>query len=164
MASCVAIFALGTSDIRAGELEDTTVFTNPEGHHGFHHHHFGLFTGYAEKDSSKSKGGFKTGLEYEYQLSEWLGIRGFVDYEGGKLKDWLYGVGASVHVPNTGLVFFVGGGVEHEGSHDKAILRLDIEYQIHRTENIHIAPTVGYEFPDRGEGAWFAGLMWGVSF
>lgn len=147
----------------AGELEDTTVFTNMEDDPSFHHHHFGIFTGYADKDSKKSKGGFKTGFEYEYQFTEWLGVRGFVDYEAGKLKQWLYGAGASFHIPNTGFVLFAGGGIEQEGSHDQAFFRLDLEYQIHLADHAHIAPVVGYDFPEHGDGAWFMGVMWGFS-
>ncbi len=165
-----AVFGIGliaVSNARAGEQMwsgQPATFTPPAEHHTFHHHHLGVFTGYVEKDAKKKKGGFKTGLEYEYQFLEWLGVRGFVDYEAGDLKKWLYGGGAAFHLPDTGAVFFVGGGNERSGSKNEAFLRLSGEYQFHISEDILMAPTGGYDFPEKGKGAWFAGVMWGVSF
>ena len=78
----------------------------------------------AVKDADKLKDGFKIGLEYEYQFIEWLGVRGFADYEAGKLDKWLFGAGASFHVPKTGLGLFVGGGVETRRGHTDEFFRL----------------------------------------
>ena len=134
------------------------------GGHSFHNHHLGIFNGYARKDDKKVKDGYKIGLEYEYQFSEWFGVRGFLDYEFGDLKKWIYGAGLGIHVPDTGLVLFVGGGVEVKGSHSEAILRLSAEYQFYVSEKIYLAPTAGYDFVNDREGAWFAGVMLGTSF
>jgi hypothetical protein len=132
--------------------------------HTFHNHHLGLFNGYSWKDEKKRKEGYKVGLEYEYQFNEWFGVRGFVDYESGDLKEWLYGAGLALHCPKIPIVLFVGGGAETKGSHSSALLRLSAEYQIPMGDTFYLAPTGGYDFVDGSDGTWFAGIMLGMSF
>lgn len=132
--------------------------------HAFHNHHLGLFLGYAVKDADKLKDGFKVGVEYEYQFIKWLGVRGFADYEAGKLDKWLFGAGASFHVPKTGIGLFVGGGIETRRGHTDEFFRLSGEYKVALNDTWSLAPTVGYDFGRTESGAFFAGIMVGTGF
>jgi len=132
--------------------------------YAFHHHHLGLFLGYAVKDADKIKDGFKVGLEYEYQFIKWLGVRGFADYEAGDLDKWLFGGGASFHVPKTGLGIFTGGGVETHGGHSDSFFRLSAEYKFKLNDKWSVAPAVGYDFGRDESGAFFVGAMLGFGF
>jgi len=124
-----------------------------------------FFSGYAAKDTEKRQDVWKVGVEYEYQFLEWLGARGFVDYEGGDLKKWLYGAGASVHVPKTHVIVFVGYGAENKDGHkEEDFFRLSAEYKFKVTEKGFIAPVIGYDFGRKDKGAFFLGLMVGTKF
>ena len=133
--------------------------------HPFKHHHLGVFLGYAAKDTTKRKDGFKVGLEYEYQFHELLGARAFVDHESGSLNTWLTGAGLSFHTPKVPLIFFVGGAFEADDGKKGAFLRVSAEYKIKLTKKLFVAPVVGYDAERvQAKSAWFAGAMVGTSF
>ena len=130
----------------------------------FYRHNLGIFHGYARKDTKKSKDGYKVGLEYEYQFIKEFGLRVFADYEAGDLNKWLFGGGGSFHVPKTGLIAFLGGGIERKNGKSEEFLRLSGEYKFKLKDGLFVAPAAGYDFGRKGSGAWFAGMMIGVGF
>lgn len=78
-----------------------------------HRHHIAGFLGgtHAEHETA-----FTVGADYEYRLSEWVGVGALIDYAGGHLGERIVAGMVVVH-PITSLAVGVAAGQDHRVEH-----------------------------------------------
>jgi hypothetical protein len=117
-------------------------------------------------------GQFTVGAEYEHRFSKRWGVGAFVDFAGGDLRNYLFGLVACYHPldhvrlhAGPALEFHNGrGGITHDEHGDAVVdedetffvLRVGAAYSFHFNEHWGVAPTVSADFVD-GETVWVYG-------
>lgn len=134
----------------------------PEGDgHGASHHHLEATFGAAFNDE---KSGIFTGFEYEYRISDLVGVGGFIDGTFGGFDLAAIGVVANFH-PAGAWKVITGVGVERKtgGGKNKTLVRFGGAYKFH-VGNGTISPTVAYDFLEDSKDVIYVGVALGFSF
>ena len=129
-----------------------------EAHHG-HKHHVALFLGNTHDDHGEDA--FTTGLDYEYRLTDLLGIGALIDWAGGDMKSTVVGAVLFVH-PCKNARLLAAAGNEHRHGEDEFIVRLGVGYDIHASDWT-LSPLVEVDFLEHGEN-WIYGVSLGRGF
>ena len=115
-----------------------------------------LFVGITD---DRGDNAFSLGLDYEYHLSELVGIGGLVDVATGDVRSFVVGVPVFVH-PVGGLLLLAAPGVEHQDDGSNEFLfRIGVGWEFEVGERFAITPIANIDFVDGDEV-----YVWGVEF
>ncbi|MFV1959050.1 MAG: hypothetical protein ACC662_06515 [Planctomycetota bacterium] len=122
-----------------------------------------LFLVYTEE---RGGGGGTLGFDYEYRVSERVGIGPFVDYVRGNLDALALGAGVFLH-PCEGLGLYVAPGidishaVEEDGERAwrvKPLVRVGAFYELEVGRGFALSPATYLDFIGGTDVAWIVGL------
>ena len=106
---------------------------------------------------------FSMGLDYEYHLSELIGVGALVDVAGGDVRSSVLGIPVFFH-PVGGLFVLVAPGIEFQVDGDNEFLvRLGVGWEFEVSEKWILAPTVDIDFVD-GDKVYVYGVAVGYKF
>ena len=126
--------------------------------HG-HKHHISIFFG--NTHDYHGEDAFTVGLDYEYRLTELLGVGALIDRAGGDILTTVAGAAVFVHPCENARLFGVAANEHHHGE-DEFIVRLGVNYDIH-VSAWTVSPVVEVDFLEHGEN-WIYGLGIGRGF
>ena len=116
------------------EMEDT---------HSEDHYHLSAFAGFTT--NYKGKQGYKLGVEYEYRLTELIGVGGTFDFTGRDFDIFAFSVGTVFYPFDIPLIPAFGVGAKnYEGKWDPFV-RAMLAYDFH-LDNFSLGPMVMYDF------------------
>lgn len=127
--------------------------------HGDPSHHVALFLGAKVSDGEAA---FSVGVDYEYELTELLGIGAIVEYSAGHEPAWLFAGALTLHATEA-LSFTLAPGVEIEDGEESFLLRLGASYEFELAERWTIGPDLNVDIVD-GEAALVVGIGIGRKF
>ena len=111
--------------------------------HHENHYHLSAFAGLTT--DYKGKTGYKLGIEYEYRLTDYLGIGGTFDFTGADFNIFALSVGADFYPFKFPLIPAIGiGAKNYEGKWDPFI-RLILLYDFHLGD-FSLGPMIMYDF------------------
>ncbi len=111
--------------------------------HHSEHYHLSAFVGFTT--DYKGQDGYKIGLEYEYRLSDLIGIGGTFDFTGADFNIFAFSVGADFYVFPFPLYPAVAlGAKNYEGKWDP-FARVMAVYEFH-LDKVSIGPMIMYDF------------------
>lgn len=129
--------------------------------HGVHgHHHLSVLVGVTDIEGEGTND--TLGIDYEYRVSDFLGIGIVAEYAFEELDAWTVLAVTDLHVVE-GLVIQVGPGVEHTSKHDLFVYRLGALYEF-EFGRWTVSPQAHFDYHDGGENAVVLGLAFGVNF
>lgn len=105
---------------------------------------------------------FTLGFDYEYRLSDFLGVGMVAEYAADDLDAYTYLLVADLHVTHNFIVQ-VGPGVEFHGSHKMEVGRLGMLYEF-EWAGFTVSPQLHYDYHRNHKSAVVAGLAIGISF
>ena len=107
-----------------------------------HHHHVSGFAGFTT--DHKGKNGYKLGLEYEYRLTEMVGLGGTLDFTGNDFRIFSFSVGSTFYPFSFPLIPAVAVGAKHSNDKWDIFFRTMLIYDFH-IDNISIGPMVMWD-------------------
>ena len=122
--------------------------------------HLSLFLGGTDIDGEEQ--GFTAGLDYEYRISDLLGLGTVVEYAGGEVDAWSFLAVADIHLYK-GLIAQVGPGLETTSEEDVFITRFGMLYEF-EYEHLTVSPQLHYDIHDGAEDGIVFGLAFGFAF
>lgn len=105
---------------------------------------------------------FTLGIDYEYRVSEFLGLGFVAEYAFEDVDAYTYLLVADLHITNH-FIAQIGPGVEFHGSHKIEVARLGFLYEFEMS-GITVSPQLHYDYHRNHESAVVAGLAIGMSF
>lgn len=105
---------------------------------------------------------FTLGIDYEYRLSDFLGVGFVAEYAFEDLDAYTYLLVADLHITNN-FIAQIGPGVEFHGSHKMEVARLGFLYEFEMS-GITVSPQLHYDYHRNHKSAVVAGLAIGMSF
>ena len=105
---------------------------------------------------------FTLGIDYEYRLSDFLGVGFVAEYAFEDLDAYTYLLVADLHITNN-FIAQIGPGVEFHGSHKMEVARLGFLYEFEMS-GFTISPQLHYDYHRNHKSAVVAGLAIGMSF
>ncbi|MHC6647651.1 hypothetical protein ACYTPF_13845 [Alteromonas sp. HB246098] len=105
---------------------------------------------------------FTLGIDYEYRLSDFLGVGFVAEYAFEDLDAYTYLLVADLHITNN-FIAQIGPGVEFHGSHKMEVARLGFLYEF-EVSGFTISPQLHYDYHRNHKSAVVAGLAIGMSF
>ncbi len=127
--------------------------------HGDPSHHVALFLGATISDDEAA---FSVGVDYEYELTELLGIGAIAEYTAGHHATWVLAGALFLHATEA-LRFKIAPGVEFEDGEESFLLRLGASYEFELAERWTIGPDLNVDIVD-GEAALVVGIGIGRKF
>ena len=111
------------------------------------HHHLSSFAGFTT--NYKGKQGYKLGIEYEYRLTELIGLGGTFDFTGNDFEIFAFSAGTTFYPFSFPLIPGIGAGAKrYEGKWDP-FARLLLAYDFHLNK-ITLSPVLMYDlFPNQ---------------
>ena len=112
--------------------------TKEKGKHHEDHYHLSGFAGYTS--DYKGRVGYKLGLEYEWRISDPVGIGGTFDFTGADFRIFAFSVGTTLYpFKKIPLVFGAGVGAKNDHKKWKEFFRFLVVYDFH-LNNFTIGP------------------------
>lgn len=105
---------------------------------------------------------FTLGIDYEYRLTDFLGVGVVAEYAYEDLDAYTYLIVADLHISDS-LIVQVGPGVELHGNHKMEVGRIGVLYEFH-IAGITVSPQLHYDYHRNHKSAVVAGVAMGVSF
>ncbi|MEC8785071.1 MAG: hypothetical protein VXX33_00870, partial [Pseudomonadota bacterium] len=105
---------------------------------------------------------FTLGIDYEYRVSDFLGVGFVAEYAFEDLDAYTYLLVADLHITNN-FIAQIGPGVEFHGSHKMEVARLGFLYEF-EVSGVTISPQLHYDYHRNHKSAVVAGLAIGMSF
>ncbi|MCQ8850138.1 hypothetical protein NQT74_16240 [Alteromonas stellipolaris] len=105
---------------------------------------------------------FTLGIDYEYRISDFLGLGFVAEYAFEDLDAYTYLLVADFHITNH-FIAQIGPGVEFHGSHKMEVARLGLLYEF-EISGITVSPQLHYDYHRNHKSAVVAGLAIGMSF
>ena len=105
---------------------------------------------------------FTIGVDYEYRVSDFLGVGFVAEYAFEDLDAYTYLLVADLHITNN-FIAQIGPGVEFHGSHKMEVARLGFLYEF-EVLGVTISPQLHYDYHRNNKSAVVAGLAIGMSF
>ena len=105
---------------------------------------------------------FTIGVDYEYRVSDFLGVGFVAEYAFEDLDAYTYLLVADLHITNN-FIAQIGPGVEFHGSHKMEVARLGFLYEF-EVSGVTISPQLHYDYHRNNKSAVVAGLAIGMSF
>ena len=103
---------------------------------------------------------FSMGLDYEYHLSELIGVGGLLDVAGGDVRSFVVGVPVFVH-PVGGLLLLAAPGVEHQNDgSNEFLIRIGVGWEFEVGERFVLTPILNVDFVD-GDKVYVYGVAFG---
>jgi hypothetical protein len=131
-----------------------------ESEHQPHKHHVAVFLG--NTHDYHGTDAFTVGADYEYRLSNLIGLGGFVDYAGGDIDAVVVGGGLFIH-PWRDLRLLTGAGKEMHNGHGELLVRLGVSYDFHIKKWI-LTPVIDVDLLENGHQNWVYGIAVGKAF
>ena len=129
-------------------LISTTLFGQSEkpAHHE-NHYHLSAFVGFTT--NYKGKKGYKLGIEYEYRLTDIIGVGGTFDFTGADFDIFAFSIGSDFYIFQFPLIPAVTiGAKNYEGKWDPFV-RVMAVYDFH-FDDFSIGPMIMYDlFPNQ---------------
>lgn len=133
-------------------------------HHGIDHekhpHHFSVLL--ANTDMDEHGNGFTLGLDYEYRVSDTLGLGAVVEYAASDLEAWTALAVADIHITPQ-MIMQVGPGFERTPHHRLFVARIGALYEF-EFDGWTLSPQLHFDYHDGGDNAVVYGLAFGKSF
>jgi len=123
-------------------------------------HHLSALVGTTHTEESGNA--FTLGIDYEYRVSDFLGLGFVAEYAFEDLDAYTYLLVADLHITNH-FIAQIGPGVEFHGSHKMEVARLGLLYEF-EISGITVSPQLHYDYHRNHENAVVAGLAIGMSF
>lgn len=111
--------------------------------HHENHYHLSAFAGFTT--NYKGKLGYKLGLEYEYRLSELVGIGGTFDFTGADFNIFALSVGADFYPFKFPLAPGILVGAKSYDKEWDPFVRLMVTYDVHLGD-FSLGPLIMYDF------------------
>ena len=105
---------------------------------------------------------FTIGVDYEYRVSDFLGVGFVAEYAFEDLDAYPCLLVADLHITNN-FIAQIGPGVEFHGSHKMEVARLGFLYEF-EVSGVTISPQLHYDYHRNHKSAVVAGLAIGMSF
>ncbi len=102
------------------------------------------------------------GASYEYRFNKLFGLGGFVEYSGGSVDAWSFGVPLYIR-PIEEVRLEVAPGFEREEGKTDFLFRVGGAYEFEIAENMALGPELFLDFVDRHVNGIY-GLGFGVHF
>lgn len=134
-------------------------------HHDSHesdvnHYHFSGFGGFTT--NYKGKQGYKLGLEYEYRVSELMGVGGTFDFTGHDFEIFAFSLGTTFYPFSFPLMPAIGFGSKRYHGKWKPFIRGVLVYDFH-LDNMSIGPMVMYDMFSQNKDIMSIGVTVGFS-
>ncbi len=153
LASALLLFLL------AGTLHGQTISVAEP--YGFEApHHVSIFLGDTHIDGEGNNA--TIGLDYEYRVSELLGLGVVVERAGGEIDATTALAVADIHFAS-GLIMQVGPGFENHDSEQIFVARVGVLYEF-EFGRFTLSPQLHWDYHAEGESALVAGLAFGFGF
>ena len=111
------------------------------------HYHLSAFAGFTT--DYKGRQGYKLGIEYEYRLTDLLGLGGTFDFTGNDFNIFALSVGTTFYPFKFPLIPVIGVGAKSYDKKWDPFLRTMLAYEFH-LNSISIGPLVMYDlFPNQ---------------
>lgn len=123
------------------------------------HHHISAFGGFTT--NYKGKQGYKLGLEYEYRLSELMGVGSTFDFTGNDFEIFALSVGTSFYPFEFPLIPAVGVGAKSYDGKWNPFVRTLLTYDFH-LNHISIGPMVMYDLFPKNKNIMSFGVTVGI--
>ena len=107
------------------------------------HYHLSAFAGFTTNYAGKQ--GYKLGVEYEYRISDFLGIGGTFDFTGSDFNIFALSVGTVFYPFKFPLIPVVGIGAKNYDKKWDPFIRTMLAYDFHLNK-ISVGPMVMYDF------------------
>ena len=128
--------------------------------HEAHKHHVAVFFG--NTHDYHGEDAFTVGVDYEYRLTDLLGVGVLADFAGDEIDTKVVGGGIFIH-PWKEFHLLTALGNEHHKGEDEYLLRLGISYDF-MIEKWSISPTLNCDLLESGKENWVYGLAIGRGF
>ena len=116
-----------------------------------------LFVGITD---DRGDNAFSMGLDYEYHLSELIGVGGLLDVAGSDVRSFVVGVPVFFH-PVGGLLLLAAPGVEHQNDgSNEFLIRIGVGWEFEAGERFTIIPIANIDFVD-GDKVYVYGVDFG---
>ena len=126
-------------------------------------HHLSIIAGATIIDAQESESAFTLGLDYEYRVSDRLGLGVVVEHAFGPIESTTLLAVADIHLWK-GLAIQTGPGVEFIDDKEEAfVLRLGALYEWELGDGFTVSPQVHYDFSD-AEDAVVVAIGFGRAF
>lgn len=146
------IFALAMTPIAAAKNNVHHWQTSP--------HHLSVLLGTTY--TQESRHAFTLGVDYEYRVSDFLGVGFVAEYAFEDLDAYTYLLVADLHITNH-FIAQIGPGIEFHGSHKIEVARLGLLYEF-EVAGLTLSPQLHYDYHSNNKDAVVAGLAIGMSF
>ncbi|MFT4860930.1 MAG: hypothetical protein ACI95C_000128 [Pseudohongiellaceae bacterium] len=123
-------------------------------------HHLSIFLGDTHIDGEGNN--LTIGIDYEYRVSELLGLGVVVERAGGEIDATTALAVADIHF-SSGVIMQVGPGFESHDSEQIFVARIGILYEFELGE-FTLSPQLHWDYHAEGESALVAGLAFGFGF
>ncbi len=124
------------------------------------HYHLSAFAGFTT--NYKGKQGYKLGIEYEYRLTDVIGLGGTFDFTGNDFNIFAFSVGADFYLFDFSLIPAIGVGAKSYDSKWDPFLRTMLAYDFH-LNSISIGPMVMYDLFPKQKNIMSYGVSLGIS-
>jgi hypothetical protein len=111
--------------------------------HHENHYHLAAFVGLTT--NYKGGTGYKLGVEYEYRLTDYVGIGGTFDFTGADFDIFAFSIGADFYPFKFPLIPAVGIGAKNYERKWDPFVRLMLLYNFHLS-NFSLGPMIMYDF------------------
>lgn len=102
------------------------------------------------------------GIDYEYKVSDFLGLGAVVERAQGELDATTVLAVADLHL-ESGIIVQVGPGFERRHSEEVFVGRVGVLYEF-EIERFTLSPQLHWDFHDGEHNAFVAGIAFGFSF
>jgi hypothetical protein len=135
--------------------------------HSLYRHHAALFIGNTQNDGSKH--GLSLAMDYEYRITERLGLGGLVEYAGGDFEHYIVAIPLFIH-PYGNWCLLLAAGTEIHNDNEKNnkreedwLVRTGVGYRFHFGEKYSISPEFNVDFSEH-ETLFIYGVSIGIGF
>ncbi|CAD5272264.1 conserved exported hypothetical protein [Alteromonas sp. 38] len=123
-------------------------------------HHFSALVGTTY--TKECGNAFTVGIDYEYRVTDFLGLGFVAEYAFEDLDAYTYLLVADLHI-TTNFIAQIGPGVEFHGSHKMEVVRLGFLYEF-EVSGVSVSPQLHYDYHRNHKSAVVAGIAIGMSF
>ena len=110
-------------------------------------HHLSIIAGATIIDEEDGESAFTLGLDYEYRVSELLGLGVVAEHAFGPIESTTLLAVADIHVWE-GLAIQTGPGIEFVDDEEAFVVRLGALYEFELGGGFTLSPQVHYDFSD----------------
>lgn len=125
-----------------------------------HRHHLSVFAGATHAEGSNEA---TVGVDYEYRVTELLGVGALIDHAGGHLDSTIVAGVVFLH-PHKGLLLLAAAGNENTDHGDEFLFRAGIGYEFELSDDWTVTPLVNFDFVKDEETKEVYGISIGRHF